>query len=107
MTDRLSYIIDDKIIMSNRLDWITYIKTEKIMKKDVDEALMFCLVRMFDGTSLTEEVINKLPVAHIHILINQVSDIYMRINQEILEIKKNNPDKKKLLTTSLEQLLKN
>lgn len=107
MSERLNYIIGDQIITSNKLDWITYIKTEKIMKEDVEEALMYCLIKMFDGTILTEEVINKLPVSHIHILINQVSDIYMRINQEILEIKKNNPDKKKLLRTEMEQLWKN
>lgn len=107
MNERLSYIIGDQIITSNKLDWITYIKTEKIMKEDVDKALMYCLIKMFDGTILTEEIINKLPTAHVHILINQVSDIYMRINQEILEIKQSNPDKKKLLRTEVAQLLKN
>ena len=106
MTDRVSYIIDNTIITSNKLDWITYVKTEKIMREeDVDKALLFCLVKMFEGTILTEEIINNLPVSHIHILINQVSDIYMRINREILEIKKSNPDKKKLLRTTMEQIL--
>ena len=76
-------------------------------EEDVDKALMFCLVKMFEGTIITEDIINNLPVPHIHILINQVSDIYMRINREILEIKKSNPDKKKLLRTTMEQILQN
>lgn len=107
MNDRVSYILGDQIIVSNRLNWLTYIKTEKIMKEDVDAALMFCLIKMFDGTLLTEEIIEKLPAAHIHILINQISDIYMKINQEILEIKQNDPSKKKLLKMEMEQLWKN
>lgn len=102
--ERLQYILDDKIITSHKLDWITYVKTEKLMNQDVDEALMFCLKRMFDGTVLSGDLIDMLPTSHIHILIEKLSEIYMDLNQEILELNKDEVSKKKIKMTTKEIL---
>ena len=102
--NRLQYILDDKIIVSNKMNWITYVKIEKLMKQDIEEALMLGLKMMFDGTILTSDVIDMLPISHIDILINNLSDIYIEINKEIIELNKDEDSKKKMRITMKEIL---
>lgn len=92
MQDRLTIKINDDIIPSKTFDMKAYRKVEDYKqntnKLDILEIGEIVLYELFDGTKVTNEIIEKLDVVEMAYLCEKAFDLYFTTAKKIIDLKK-------------------
>jgi len=92
MQDRLSIEVNGEVIPSKIFDMKAYRKVAKYKEStsdfDILEIGEIVLYELFDGTKVTNEVIEKIDVVSMAYLYEKAFDLYWEVAKNIIDLKK-------------------